>query len=342
MYSQLKEEWKSICENDPSLVSMLEEKLSPLLNHKEEEFVKQGMDLLEQLGSCCLVFILEEKKGSFEISEKYSGNVRAVERCVILEVSKEDSDWFELFDTGSFDAMYPRAMENTEWSSLSENLQQRLLKEVGQLVEVPGKKYAIGKYQVTQALWESVMGSNPSDFKGSSRPVEMVNWFDCIEFCNKLSEKEGLEKAYTINGKEVQCNFESNGYRLPTEWEWYFAAKANEDYYEYSGSDDIYEVAWYGENSNRQTHGVGQKKPNGFGLYDMNGNVLEWCWDWFEGDREDIPTEDSIGPSTGSDRMLRGGCWDDVARDGRVAYRQWSYPSCRVGSLGFRFSRTIR
>ena len=86
------------------------------------------------------------------------------------------------------------------------------LEKMKEMVEVPGKKYLIGKYQVTQALWESVMGNNPSHFKGSTRPVEEVNWFECVEFCNKLSEKEGLEKAYTINGKEVECNFEANGY----------------------------------------------------------------------------------------------------------------------------------
>ena len=152
-----------------------------------------------------------------------------------------------------------------------------------EMVEVPGKKYSIGKYQVRQALWESVMGYNPSDFKGSSRPVENVSWMDCVLFCNKLSEKEDLEKVYTLPegveqalnnqtdeedenvdelSNDVSQNLESNGYRLPTEWEWWFAAKANQDF-EYSGSDDIDEVAWYDENSNEETHGVGQKKPNG-------------------------------------------------------------------------------
>ena len=337
MYSQLEQEWKSICENDPSLVSMLEEKLSPLLNHEDEEFVKQGMDLLEQLGSCSLVFILEEKKGSFEISEKYSGNVRAVERCVIEEVSKEESTWFGLFESGSFDGIYLRAMENTEWNSLSENLQQRLLKEVRKMVEVPGKKYAIGKYAVTQALWESVMGNNPSHFKGSSRPVEQVSWFDCVDFCNKLSEKEGLEKAYTINGKllpsQVECNFRSEGYRLPTEEEWVFAAKANDDF-EYSGSDNIDDVAWYGEEyQTGSTHAVGQKKPNGFGLYDMSGNVQEWCWS-------------CLYRVTHPMRVVLGGSFSGDARNARVSKsdidRYGDLASERFSSWGFRFIRPIR
>ena len=206
------------------------------------------------------------------------------------------------------------------------------------MVEIPEKNYAVGKYQVTQALWESVMGNNPSRFKGSSRPVESVSWFDCVLFCNKLSEKEGLEKAYTINGEEVECNFDSEGYRLPTEWEWWFAAKANQDF-EYSGSDNFDEVAWTDENSNEETHGVGQKKPNGFGLYDMSGNVWEWCWDWYG---DDDSTEDSTGPSRGSSRVYRGGCWGFDGGDARGSNRNRSSPSGRDYDLGFRFTRTIR
>jgi len=245
------------------------------------------------------------------------------------------------------------------------------------------RPFAVGKYQVTQAVWESVMGNNPSHFKGSNRPVEEVSWFDCIEFCNKLSEKEGLEKAYTIyaytiNGKEVQCNFESNGYRLPTEAEWEYCARANEDF-EYSGSDDPNEVAWYNKNSNRQTHPVGQKNPNGFGLYDMSGNVWEWCWDfygeyaveyskWKTKDLEeellrlglDVPrlkkdriealnryakrhgAVDPTGPSTGSSRVSRGGSWCKDAWIARVSIRYRYAPSYRNYYQGFRLFRTIR
>jgi len=194
------------------------------------------------------------------------------------------------------------------------------------MVEMPGKNYSIGKYPVTQDLWERVMGDNPSHFKGSSRPVEQVSWFDCVDFCNKLSEKEGLEKAYTINGKEVECTFSSEGYRLPTEEEWVFAAKANQDF-EYSGSDNIDEVAWYGEDRETgSTHGVGQKKANGFGLYDMSGNVWEWCWAWFE---------------KGRDRGGRGGSWSGDARVARLSGRYWFFPSLRRNYRGFRLSRTI-
>ena len=224
------------------------------------------------------------------------------------------------------------------------------LEEMIKMVEIPGKNYSIGKYQVTQALWESVMGNNPSDGKGSSRPVENVSWFDCIDLCNKLSRLKGLRKTYTIKGElpktkydenpTVQCNFKANGYRLPTDWEWYFAAKANQNF-KYAGSDNPGKVAWYWSNSDGVTHGVGQKKANGFGLFDMSGNVWEWCWDWFKGDFEDIPKQGSTGPSKGAFRVLRGGSWDLEVRYSRVSYRNRYSPEYRLNHRGFRLCRTI-
>ena len=216
-----------------------------------------------------------------------------------------------------------------------------MLEEMKQMVKIPGKNYSIGKYPVTQSLWESVMGKRSSRFEGHRQPVVRVTWFDCIAFCNKLSEKEGLEKAYTTNGEEVQCNFDADGYRLPTEWEWYFAARANENF-EYAGSDSAGEVAWYRRNSNYETHPVGQKKGNGFGVFDMTGNVWEWCWDWFEGEFQDIPTENSTGPSDGLFRVIRGGCCNSDQSSSRVSFRLWNNQFYYNDHQGFRLCRTIR
>ena len=181
------------------------------------------------------------------------------------------------------------------------------------MVKVPGKDYSISRTEVTQKLYESVMGENPSYFRRdnedlyedelknlkrntSNYPVENVSWYDAIYFCNKLSAKKGLQPVYAVDGEtnvrkwdykphnedeiygEITQNIFADGYRLPTVEEWQYAAKGGEDY-DYSGSDDIDKVAWYDDNSNGVTHPVAQKKSNGYSLYDMGGNLSEWCWD---------------------------------------------------------------
>ena len=169
--------------------------------------------------------------------------------------------------------------------------------------------YYIGKYEVTQTLWQAVMGNNPSNFKGDNLPVERVSWYDCQEFISKLN---------SITGKT---------FRLPTEAEWEYAARGGKKSrgYQYSGSSNISDVAWYTDNSGSKTHAVGSKQANELGIYDMAGNVWEWCQDWHEeytGSSQINPT----GANSGLNRVYRGGGWDSIVRFCHSSSRHASPP----------------
>ena len=181
--------------------------------------------------------------------------------------------------------------------------------------------FYIGKYEVTQSLWKAVMGSNPSNRKGDNLPVENVSWNDCQTFLRKLNAMTG------------------KNFRLPTEAEWEYAARGGNRSrgYQYSGSKKIDDVAWYRNNSGSKTHNVGTKAPNELGIYDMSGNVWEWCQDWY-GDYHGYSQTNPTGPSSGSDRVNRGGGWDYDARICRVAYRSLNAPDVRFSLLGLRLA----
>ena len=219
--------------------------------------------------------------------------------------------------------------------------------------------FYIGKYDVTQKEWAEVMASNPSKFKGDNQPVEMVNWYDAVDYCNQRSIKEGLKPYYNIDKDKqdptnlpdpkfgdlddtkwtVTINAGANGYRLPTEAEWEYAAGGGQlsQSYTYSGSDDVNEVAWYWRNAGdinlagpwhwpeiQQNHDqpkpVGEKKPNELGLYDMSGNVRQWCWDWYA---DVLPTNgpDPEGAPSGFGRVWKGGGWIGDAPFTQPAFR---------------------
>jgi len=178
-------------------------------------------------------------------------------------------------------------------------------KESGNEFTAEISPFQMDVFPVTQDLYEKIMGEdkNPSKFKGSDLPVENVSWFDAVQFCNQLSEKLGYKKVYTIDGENVKPDFKANGFRLPTEAEWEYACRAGTNGERYG---DIDEIAWYDKNSNNSTQGVGKLKPNAWGLYDMLGNVWEWCWDWY-GDYPKGNRKDWHGPGAGSYRVFRGG-----------------------------------
>ncbi len=200
--------------------------------------------------------------------------------------------------------------------------------------------FLIGKHPVTQREWQDVMGSNPSFFKGDELPVESVTWYDAIEYCNKRSIKEGLKPCYSRVKKNIICDWSANGYRLPTEAEWEFAARGGNQSngYSYSGSNDLDSVAWYQSNSNGITHRVGTKSPNELGIYDMSGNVWEWCWDWCD-NYASASQNDPKGATSGISRVLRGGSWNCNDYNCRVAFRSNDDPGFRNLNNGLRVLR---
>ncbi len=217
---------------------------------------------------------------------------------------------------------------------------------------VISRPFLAAKHEVTQGLWSAVMGSNPSHFDkcGDDCPVEYVSWYDAVKFCNRLSESEGLTPAYRISGEKVTWNKSAKGYRLPTEAEWEYACRAGTASAFYTGeitekkcghAPALDRAGWYCGNAGSKTHPVGQKAANAWGLYDMHGNVWEWCWDWY-GDYPGERVTDPDGPSSGSVRVSRGGSWGYGARICRSANRAGRDPGRRYSyyDFGFRLFRS--
>lgn len=232
--------------------------------------------------------------------------------------------------------------------------------------------FFICNHEVTQDEYKKVMAENPSYFASNAavneeqkqRPVECVSFYDAIAYCNKLSMMEGLNPCYKINGSykpadwglipnmynetwnSVTCDFSANGYRLPTEVEWEYAARGGKKFigdgtrqYLYAGGNDVGEVAWYVENSDGKTHEVLEKDSNQLDIYDMSGNVAEWCWDWFSEITAETPV---TGATSSSSKTSRGGNWGERAFSNQVNSRSNENPAFKSYGLGFRVVRTAK
>ena len=228
--------------------------------------------------------------------------------------------------------------------------------------DVTISSFYIGKYELTQAEYQAVMGNNPSEFTDvTNGPVEQVTWYDAIEYCNRRSLQEGLTPCYSYdsygtnpdawpsdwnnssdNHTNVACSWTADGYRLPTEMEWMFAYKGGNQSqgYTYSGSNNIHAVAWFASNSGNTTHTVGTKAANELGIYDMSGNVFEWVWDIYGSYPSEAQT-DPHGATSGSYRVFRGGCWDYGASYCTVSNRGSYLATFTTHRVGFRICRIV-
>lgn len=277
------------------------------------------MGIVAVLGIVILIVVLGCRSGSAYPSVKglASGSEQAQERQraavqatgLPLEVECEKTGMrFRLIPAGEFVMGSP----SNEADRFSEEGPQRTVKLT--------KPFYMGVTEVTQAQYQRVMGSNPSFWKGDNLPVERVRWNDATEFCRRMSQLTGL----TIT--------------LPTEAQWEYACRAGTTtpYYFGSNANQLGDYAWFNSNSGGKTHLVGTKKPNAWGLYDMHGNVWEWCQDWFQDSYNGLANTDPQGPQSGAYRVLRGGSWPYDARSCRSASRPGGIPVGTYGVYGFR------
>ena len=227
--------------------------------------------------------------------------------------------------------------------------------------------FKMGKYTITQELYQAVMGTNPSSFSSSpngtevqgKRPVETVNWYHAIAFCNKLSIRDGLTPVYSVTGINFEtlshvaiptssnttwdaatATWTNNGYRLPTDAQWEYACRADTstDWHFGNTESQLINYAWFSDNSDSKTHQVGKKLPNPWGLYDMHGNVWEWCWDWY--DKFPAGSENNYtGAASGTYRVIRGGGWYGPAGITCSFGRSYDDPDSGGNALGFRLVR---
>ena len=315
---------------------------SRLLNSNHTELQQERTLLQQRLEELELQFT----DAQFELALSESESIRL--RSQVAQTQQEVQVHTVQFDTVYQGLLLPISSilqaRKSEWFSLIEmgRYWRGSIEGVGHsapMIQIQlTSALSIGKTPITQALFIAVMGHNPSEFVDLMRPVEKVSWFDALQFCNEFSRMMNLEPVYALNNNSVECNWESTGFRLPTEAEWEAAArgKANDE------PLDINKYAWHSANSKSKTQRVRQRRQMSTDTYDMVGNVDEWCWDWFDKSwYGESPKVNPIGPTIGNEKVLRGGGFNTPPNRCTVFSRESESPETIKNSIGFRvISRT--
>ena len=349
--------------------------LGQLLMSEDAENVVTGIQLLMTLNEAlyydavCSLFV-EETSGNWLLKEGLDCKQPLFLILQLIRMTKEGEE-HELYQAGK--AGYFRKIslllaEATDFFELDPSSREQILNDVKEMISIPAGDFYMGKlpqdnndhgdetprrlisleqdflvmkYPVTQALVSSLLDYNPSVICGATLPMDNLNWMDCIHLANRLSEQDGFDIVYDVKGHMVHMNMKSNGYRLLTEAEWEYVARAQE-YHLYSGSNDLDIVGWFYDNfdadSEQYLKPVGTKQPNAFGIYDMSGNIFEWVWDRYGG-YTPKNSKNPTGPKKGSYRVLRGGFWNNKKWSSRVSSRFFFEPTKRKNRFGFRLCR---
>ena len=289
--------------------------------------------------------VISKRTTKSQVESKEQLPIQVFERTISIvqttrELSKNPDVSFVLGEMNDENVYLYFQIWNT--SHISSGNFDRTGNDITQHIEID-YEFDMMKYEITQGTYQLVMDSNPSHFLdcGLDCPVEQVNWFDAVLFTNKLNQMLNLESCYTIDKYDISWpkGIECQGWRLPTEAEWEYAARAGASY-KYAGSDNADDVGWYRNNRHHSTQPVGLKKVNPWGLYDMSGNVYEWCWNEYQKYTKKSLINPTGGEQISPYKVYRGGCWNDLALCMSNTYRRYHYPSLRYQFLGFRLVRT--
>ena len=347
--------------------SLLHQKMPILWTDTSQEGIHSAWHLLLSFGSEAICFVLQEEKGQLQLRHDIPNEAKQLwQRNIIIHVSTDEL-WNALYKNEAFSLMEEAVLESTPWEELNTMLQDKVLKKSLSMVDIPTgsfimgaehddeeafdnespphlvhihNPFSVGKYPVTQGLYQHITKTAPSFFVGALRPVESISWMDAIQFCILLNQQQGMEAVYEADpfqDNESWCSSivfhpERKGFALLSEAQWEYVAKAGTEF-SFSGGIDIHEVAWWEENSNGCTHAIGQKRPNPWGIHDMTGNVGEWVWDSFQ-------YYQSIATEPSHKHVVRGGSFYEFSATLRNSARSAYPPSTKSELIGFRLQYT--